>query len=109
MMYFGGVNGYNVFYPDQVKDNAHVPPVIITDFKLYDEPVSFETAIFTIPEIELSYQDDFFGFEFAALDFTRPEKNQYAYMLKGFDKDWIYPKQGFLHHLWHTHPSRLIA
>jgi PAS domain S-box-containing protein len=89
-MFFGGLNGFNAFYPDQVKDNPHIPPIVLTDFKKFNESVKLNTAISETQEIKLSYKDNFFGFEFAALDYTNPSKNQYAYKLEGFDKDWIY-------------------
>ncbi len=89
-MFFGGLNGFNAFYPEQVKDNPHIPPIVITDFKKFNESVKLDIAISETKEIKLSYKDNFFGFEFAALDYTNPHKNQYAYKLEGFDKDWIY-------------------
>ncbi len=89
-MFFGGLNGFNTFYPEQVKDNPHIPPIVITDFKKFNESVKLGTSISETKEIKLSYKDNFFGFEFAALDYTNPHKNQYAYKLEGFDKDWIY-------------------
>ena len=89
-MFFGGLNGFNAFYPDQVKDNPHIPPIVITDFKKFNQSVKLDTAISATKQIKLSYKDRFFGFEFAALDYTNPQKNQYAYKLEGFDKDWIY-------------------
>ncbi len=89
-MFFGGLNGFNAFYPEQVKDNPYIPPVVLTDFKIFDKSVKLNTAISETKELKLSYKDNFFGFEFAALDYTNPQKNQYAYKLEGFDKDWIY-------------------
>lgn len=89
-MFFGGLNGFNAFYPEQVKDNPHIPPIVITDFKIFDKSVKLDSAISETKEIKLSYKANFFGFEFAALDYTNPKKNQYAYKLEGFDKDWIY-------------------
>ena len=85
-MYFGGVNGLNVFHPDSVKDNPYIPPVVITDYSVLNvtRPFSEKT------EIVLTYHDYFFSFQFAALNYTMPEKNQYAYMMEGFDHDWIY-------------------
>ncbi|MFQ5606091.1 MAG: two-component regulator propeller domain-containing protein, partial [bacterium] len=85
-MYFGGVNGLNAFHPDSVKDNPYVPPIVITDFKILNEAERFTGT----SEIVLSYRDYFFSFEFAALNYTLPEKNKYAYMMEGFDEDWIY-------------------
>lgn len=89
-MFFGGINGFNAFYPEDVKANPHIPPVVITAFKIFDKEVNFDKTISEIHQISLSYKDDFFSFEFAALDYTNMEKNQYAYKLDGFDKDWIY-------------------
>lgn len=97
-LYFGGINGLNRFHPDSVKDNEHIPPIIITDFKLFNESVPVSTGgqsplekhISVVEELELSYRDNVFSFEFVALDYMFPEKNQYAYMLDGFEKKWIY-------------------
>ncbi len=86
MMYFGGVNGLNAFNPDSVKDNPYAPPILITDFKILNETVPINRTA----GIVLSYHDYMFSFEFAALNYTLPEKNQYAYMMEGFDEDWIY-------------------
>ncbi|MGA9364320.1 MAG: two-component regulator propeller domain-containing protein [Bacteroidota bacterium] len=89
-MFFGGTNGFVRFHPDSIKDNPHVPPIVITAFKVFDKPVPLDTAISEKKILELSYRDDVFSFEFVALNCTSPEKNQYAYKLEGFDKDWIY-------------------
>ena len=100
-MFFGGVNGFTVFHPVNIKDNPHIPPIVITDFQLLHKsvPVGFdksnnrtilEKSITETKEIELNYEDNVITFEFAALDFHCPEKNKYAYMMEGFNKDWIY-------------------
>lgn len=95
-MFFGGVNGLNSFYPDQVRDNPQPPPVVITDFQLFNEPVKIggdsllSRAIHSTEALTLSYQDYVFSFEFAALSYTLPDKNQYAFKLEGFDRDWNY-------------------
>ncbi len=90
MLYFGGINGFNAFYPDSIQDNPFVPPVVITGFRKFNEPVIFSTAFSFVKEIVLEYKENFFSFEFAALAFTDPLKNSYAYKLEGFDKDWVY-------------------
>ncbi|MBL7958736.1 response regulator [bacterium] len=89
-LFFGGVNGFNVFLPEEVKDNSHIPPMVLTAFKKFDRIQKLETSVSEIKEIKLSFKENVFSFEFAALDFTRPEKNQYAYKMEGFDNDWIY-------------------
>jgi ligand-binding sensor domain-containing protein/serine phosphatase RsbU (regulator of sigma subunit) len=89
-MFFGGINGFNAFYPDSIRDNPHIPPVVITSFRKLNREVQFDRPVSEVDEIELSYRDYVFSFEFAALDFTAPEKNQYAFMMEGLDEDWIY-------------------
>jgi ligand-binding sensor domain-containing protein/signal transduction histidine kinase len=87
-LFFGGEGGVIAFYPDSIKDNPHLPPVVITSFKVFDKPLP--RALFALEEIKLSYRQNFFSFEFVALDYTVPAKNQYAYKLEGFDPDWIH-------------------
>jgi len=87
-MFFGGIQGFNAFYPEQVTDNPHIPPIVITAFSKFNQTV--RTDLPANEHIQLSYKDNFISFEFAALDYTAPEKNQYAYMLEGQDQDWVY-------------------
>jgi serine phosphatase RsbU (regulator of sigma subunit)/streptogramin lyase len=96
-MYFGGINGFNVFQPDNIRDNSNVPPVVLTDFQIFNESVSpdDENALLSkhiseTEEITLSYKHSVFSFEFAAMNYTIKEKNKYAYMMEGFDADWNY-------------------
>lgn len=96
-IFFGGMNGFSVFHPDSIVDNPVIPAVHITNFEIFNKPVTvhqkdspLKKAIHKTDEIVLSYKESVFSFEFAALNYTSPEKNQYAYKLEGFDKDWIY-------------------
>jgi two-component system sensor histidine kinase ChiS len=95
-MFFGGIEGFNAFYPDQITDNPYNPPIVITEFQLFNESVEIgndsplQKPINETEEITLSYQDDFFSFEFASLHYSRPEENQYAYIMENLDKDWNY-------------------
>lgn len=86
-MYFGGQNGLNVFRPEAIQDNPIPPPVVITSFRIFNEPVQVDLSGQTT--IQLSYSDNFIAFEFVALDFHAPQKNQYAYKLDGFNEDWV--------------------
>ncbi len=88
-MAFGGSNGFNVFYPEDIRLNQYVPPVHITSFKKFNLEYGFTQPLQDVRSIELDHTDTVTGFEFAALDFTAPEKNRYRYILKGFDRDWI--------------------
>ncbi|NIW47371.1 MAG: hypothetical protein GWN30_22290, partial [Gammaproteobacteria bacterium] len=84
------------FFPDSITKNPYPPPVVLTDFQILNKSVPqgenspLPKSVIENPEIRLSYHDKVFSFEFAALDFTAPNKNQYAYMMEGFDKDWVY-------------------
>lgn len=98
-MIFGGVNGLNVFDPNEIKDNAVIPPVVFTNFEIFNKPLQIgseqsplQAALNAQDEIKLTYDQSVFTFEFAALNYIRPEKNQYAYMLENFDEDWNYLK-----------------
>jgi signal transduction histidine kinase len=88
-MFFGGVNGFTVFHPAQIQNNPYRPPVVLTAFKKFDKAAELDSAIAAIKCLELSYKENFFAFEFAALDYTAPEKNRYAYRLEGFDRNWV--------------------
>lgn len=88
-MFFGGVNGFNSFMPAEAKDSTYNPPIVLTSFKKFDKEVKLDDYIANIPIIKLTHRDTFFSFEFASMDYTNPDKNQYKYMLEGFDKTWI--------------------
>ncbi len=89
-LFFGGIDGFNIIYPERIKTNLHLPAIVITRFKKFDQEINFHKAISEIDQINLDHQDNFISFEFAALDYTNPRKNQYAYKLEGFDRAWIY-------------------
>lgn len=86
-MFFGGVRGFNAFFPEEIQRNPHVPPVVITTFYIFNQPVRHD--LLPDEQVELSYRENFIAFEFSALDFNSPEKNQYAYQLEGLDDEWI--------------------
>ncbi len=88
-MLFGGSNGFNVFQPEHVKVNTHKPPVRLTRFAKFNQPFQLEKPPYELSNIELNYDDYVVGFEFSALDYTDPAKNQYRYMLAGFDREWV--------------------
>ena len=89
-LYFGGINGLNAFYADEVIRNSYAPPVVITGFQTFNKEVKLDRPITEITELNLSYKDYVFSFEFSALDFAAPGKNQYAYKMEGFDKGWLF-------------------
>ncbi|MBG7630953.1 MAG: response regulator, partial [Bacteroidetes bacterium] len=100
LLYFGGINGFNVFHPDNITDHLSLPKTVITDLKIFNKSVNVTDSVLgkeiltkTIPfteEIELNYSYNSFSFEFASLHYVSPEQNKYAYKLEGYDDDWIY-------------------
>jgi signal transduction histidine kinase len=87
-MFFGGINGFFSFFPDQLEDNPYVPPVVLTSLQQNGDDVKVGEAPENLTQVAFRWPDNSFEFGFAALNYTQPEKNQHAYMLEGFDKDW---------------------
>jgi signal transduction histidine kinase/streptogramin lyase/CheY-like chemotaxis protein len=93
-MFFGGTYGVTAFFPDQISDNPHPPPVVITDFQMANKPVSIgddsvlKKSILETDELVLSYLDTVFSFNFAALNYRASEKNRYKYKMEGFEEEW---------------------
>lgn len=98
-MYFGGTEGFNRFSPESIKISDYEPNVVITSFKLFgseilqndtvnDRIVLNESILYT-DEITLTHEENIFSFEFSSLDFSAPFRNRYAYMLEGFDENWV--------------------
>jgi len=86
---FGGSNGFNSFRPLSIHGNDYVPPIRLTRFTKFNKVFDLGSAVSKTQAIKLEYSDYVIGFEFSALDYTAPEKNQFKYRLDGFDKDWV--------------------
>lgn len=96
---FGGANGFNLFRPDSIKSKEHVPPLVLTDLKLFNNSIGandkidghiiLQRSISETGKIDLRYNENDFSLGFAALSYASAEKNRYAYMLEGFNKQWI--------------------
>ena len=95
-LFFGGIYGFNYFRPEEIRDNPHLPPLVITGFRrgnrfetVRDSATALATTISETDTLRLSYRDDVIGFEFAALEYSAPAKNRYAYRMVGFNDEWI--------------------
>jgi ligand-binding sensor domain-containing protein/putative methionine-R-sulfoxide reductase with GAF domain len=92
---FGGVNGLTIFNPSEIKDNASPPPIVISDFQLFNKSVvigqssKLKENINETKLLKLGYDEAIFTVQFSALNFVNPDKNHYSYMLENFDKGWI--------------------
>lgn len=94
--YIGSINGFNTFYPHQLKLNTQKPNVVLTSLEIFNQKIETQKdgilpeAIDHLKEIHLSYKDNVITLNYAALSYCTPQKNQYAYILEGFDKGWNY-------------------
>jgi ligand-binding sensor domain-containing protein/signal transduction histidine kinase len=87
-MFFGGMNGLNSFYPDSLSDNPHIPVIAITAAYKFSKGAREYLNLEKGDPVILNYNENTFTVEFAALEFTNPAKNRYAYRLEGADDDW---------------------
>lgn len=97
VFYFGSVNGIYSFHPDHIKTNPYMPKVVITNYRLYDSEFKSGTVeqatkypISQNQTIKIPYKESIFSIDFVALNYTNPDKNQYAYKLEGYDDNWMY-------------------
>lgn len=100
LMYFGGIKGFNVLDPNSIEENKYMPSAEIVDFKLFNQSVKpgeevlgsviLDQSIENTNKITLKNKHNTFAFEFSAMHYASPNQNNYAYMLEGFDEDWIY-------------------
>ena len=86
---YGGANGFNIFHPDSLRKNRFIPPLILKRVMIFDRPLDIDSSYADLKALKLSYKQNFFSFEFAALNYDHPEKNQYACQLVGFDKKMV--------------------
>ena len=97
LMYFGGPHGVTFFDPLEVRDSDYQPPVLITEFTLFNQPLRtrsidansiLEQPVYFTREVTLQHAQSVFGLGFAALHYSESSKNRYAYKLSGFDQRW---------------------
>ncbi len=100
-LYFGGINGFNVFNPDSLSDSDYRTPIYLTNFLLFNKNVAvgfdkklnrtvLTKSIDDIDKLDLSYDDNVISFEFVAIDYLSPRQITYAYKMEGFEDQWIY-------------------
>src|SRR5690606_5255420 len=98
-LYFGGIKGFNSFYPDSIESSYSKSGVTLTNFQLFNQDINindpdgpFSKPINFTNEITLKYNQSVVSFEYAAFTYLAPQKIHYAYMMEGFDEDWNYVK-----------------
>jgi signal transduction histidine kinase/ligand-binding sensor domain-containing protein len=93
-MFFGSKSGLTSFWPEQIVEKPYIPPVVLTGFSLRNLPVAPGTgsllakSITFTPSLTLSHKQNMFSFEFTALSFVDPQRNQYRWMLENLDRSW---------------------
>ena len=98
-MFFGGTNGLNAFFPNELSGNINAPQVELVDFKLFNESVkttgaiALERSLSETEVLRLDYSQNEISFDFVAFHFADPAGNQYAYKLEGFNDDWVHVGQ----------------
>ena len=88
--YFGGINGLTIFNPLTIKEVPYLPQVALTSLTQDAQPVATNTSIETVRDVVVEWPRNSIEFEFAALSYNQPDKNEYAYTLENFDDDWHY-------------------
>ncbi|WP_346882618.1 two-component regulator propeller domain-containing protein [uncultured Algibacter sp.] len=96
---FGGINGFNVFFPEDISENIFPAQTVVTSFSVfnneintgeaYDGNVLIDSTINYTNNINLKHDQNSFTIEFAGLHYATPLKNKFSYILEGYDKDWI--------------------
>ena len=95
-MFFGGIKGYNSFYPSEVTDNKFIPAIVLTDIKIFNESIKvgedspLKKQVSKTDEIILSYWQNDISFEYVALHYSNPSKNKYAFKLENYEDEWRY-------------------
>jgi methyl-accepting chemotaxis protein/ligand-binding sensor domain-containing protein len=94
-LFFGGQRGFVSFFPDRITDNPFQPPVVLTGFSIFNRPQApgekdspLDSALSETKALTLAHDQDVLTFEFSALNYILPQKNQYAQKLEGFEKEW---------------------
>ncbi|MGN6639948.1 MAG: ATP-binding protein, partial [Mucilaginibacter sp.] len=99
-LYFGGINGFNAFYPEQIQSPIAFSPLVVTSLQIFNKPLAIakdshdpsplKQDIADTRSITLSYKQSFISLEYSSLDFGSADKKEYAFKLDGFDSEWNY-------------------
>lgn len=91
---FGGIHGFNVFFPDSTYTESTMPRLVLTDFRINNQPYTHSARLADTVNLQnlnrlvLGYDEAVISVGFSALEYAAPDKIRYAYFLEGWDKDW---------------------
>ena len=104
-MVFGGIKGFNTFYPDRIEDNIIPPNIVIADLRIFNKSIAvgeelagrkiLKKSISETERIKLGFKQNIISIEFSALHYANPKKNMFKYILEGYDKEWQYSRVNF--------------
>jgi signal transduction histidine kinase/ligand-binding sensor domain-containing protein/DNA-binding response OmpR family regulator len=97
---FGGINGFNSFFPEDIKEFDQKNNLLMTDFYVNNQPIEeSKNELISdwdsgkIKKVKLPYDQTTVSIEFVALDYNNADKIKYAYYLEGWDNRWNYVGQ----------------
>jgi len=105
-VFFGGNDGFISFIPENINKNAYIPPIVITSVSVNNNPVQYAAGIENTNPLRLNYKQSNISVEFSALNYIYPRQNQYAYMLDGLDKEWVYAGNRKVAYYTNLHPGK---
>lgn len=106
-LFFGGINGFDYFKPEELKDNTFKPKVVVTNIRIMNrtvgekgQPSNLNLPPFLTKNITLGPDDIALSLDFAAMEYSVLGKNVFRYKLEGFDPDYV--NNGTKHSLTYT-------
>ncbi|HTA28340.1 MAG TPA: two-component regulator propeller domain-containing protein [Bacteroidia bacterium] len=87
--FLGGINGFNTFFPDSIKENEQAPINAITSCKIFNKEWVGDSSINSLHTLTLPYFENTITFTLSPLEFTQPEQNLISYRLLGLDTVWV--------------------
>ena len=93
-LFFGGINGYNAFFPDSLAFNEYLPPTYLVQIDVYGNPLEVGDELLpksppAMDTLYLTHKHDILTLHYTGLSYTQPVKNKYRYRLLGYDDQWI--------------------
>ncbi len=99
-LFFGGPSGFNIINPTAIKKPVYHSGIVLTDLEILNKKIEpgelvnnrilLDRSLSKLKDIDLKYRENVFSIDFASLDYANSTRDKYAYMLEGFNPDWLY-------------------